>query len=284
MGKGIKRALIAAGILFVLGIALCTVAVAAGVNVANVTFFRYDKGEMISFDQTYTEKIDSIDIDFEAGELKVVEGEQFRVEAQNVPKKAFSVTVDNGTLKVKENASHWWHLNFGWIFGDNEEEYDSVITVYVPAATTLEKFELDMSAGKGTINNIKAEEAKVDMSAGKLDITAFTISKETKLKMSAGVMNVNKSELKDCDMHLSAGSLYIEGTLTGDSSASCSAGSIAIETSLTEDMYDYDADVSAGSIEINGEKITNNHNKINNSASNRFELDCSAGKITVKTK
>ncbi|MDO5521585.1 MAG: DUF4097 family beta strand repeat-containing protein [bacterium] len=286
MGKAIKRMLIGAAALFILGIILCSISVVAGVNTSNVTMFGKDIATYMNFDQTYTQEITALDVDFDYGMLYVKEGEAFRVEAKNVPEEKFKVEVDkNGTLKVSEKRNKWFNIEldgFPFFFFDNNKDKRTTITIYLPKNTTLKSCNIDVSAGKASLENISAETGTLEVSAGQIVGNNIKLQKSSKLELGAGSMELSKAILNDCDMDISAGELIVDGTLTGKTEATCGAGSIKITTDLEEKDYNYKCDASAGSIKVNGNHVK--HESNNNNATNSFDLDCSAGEIKVTTK
>ncbi|MDO5294719.1 MAG: DUF4097 family beta strand repeat-containing protein [bacterium] len=283
MGKTIKYLLVSAASLFVLGIILCSISVVAGVNTSEVTIFGRDVANYVDFDQTYTQEITALDVEFGCGTLNIKEGEAFRVEAKNVPEKSFKVEVDNnGTLKVYEKRHNLFNFEGFPFFIGIDESKESTVTVYLPKNTTLKSCKVDITAGKANVDNVVAETGEFEVAAGQLIGNNIKLLKHSNLDVGAGSMKLSSISLNDCEMEISAGELVVEGTITGQTEATCGAGSIKITTDLEEKDYNYECDASAGSIKVNGSKVK--HEENHNNAANSFDLDCSAGEIKVITK
>ena len=282
MSKRIKQLLIASATLFSVGLVLCIISVIAGASLSSASLLGYSKKDLTNIEKTFTyEEITGLDIELGTGTVEVKTGPEFRIVAENVPKQNFKYNVENNTLKIYEEQFAWkknfiLSLNFLW-------RDDRKVTIYIPENIELEKLDFDISAGKGIINGVTADNVILEASAGKLSVNHVVALKESKIELGAGKMVLNDISFNDCKMDISAGKITADGAFTGKTKISCGAGKANIETSLKENQYNYEGDVGAGKIHINDEKLKDGKS-IDHGADNSFDIDCSAGSVSIKTK
>jgi hypothetical protein len=271
-GKTIYRI----GIAFlIIGLVIAIIGVAFGGNIVNNIKF----GDA----EDYTD-ITSIQIEYDAGELAILEGDTFRIDAKNVYKDGFESTVDNGvwTIKNKFLKSKYWFGIFpfnGFNWGDNATK----VTVYIPDSVLLEKCKMQLGAGKVSVDNLNADNFELKIGAGEANIDNLNTGK-LDINVGAGKVAIKNLTAKDAILECGAGSINIDGEITGDSALKNGVGDIRLilKGSITD--YDYRIKVGLGSAKINDKNYSGTSDTtLNNPGSNgKFEIDCVLGEVTLQ--
>jgi len=288
-----KIVLIIAVILLILGIALLAVAMVTGGSVEGIR----NNVALMDYEQSFAgQEIHTLELEFDAGTLKVLPGEELRVEAKNMIEREFYCVLDNGVLTVSDLWGDSWADSLSRFL--TLQRQNAQITVYLPEGTQLrtaeidisagiadfrdvsaEQFVLDMSAGNVRFENLNTHYCEVDMSAGTLDIRGLQAA-EVQLDTSAGDMEIEELNTAVLQLDSTAGSADISGTISDYCSVDISAGSV--ELYLTGSAEDYTAhlDRTAGSIRYDSHSYTGEA-RVGKGAGT-MNLECSAGSIDVK--
>jgi len=190
-----KSLVLFASILIIIGIISIIVGFAFGGRLLN-----FNLSKLTDFDSSYT-SITSLDIDISAGEINIVEGDEFKIEAINVRENAFSSEVKNGvwTISDKESRKTFFHgyLSFGYLnWGDNETK----ITLYLPKNIELDKTTIDLGAGQMNIDlltteNLILNDSSVNCGVGSiyLNLTGDPDSYDYDIDVGLGTVKINDS-------------------------------------------------------------------------------------------
>ncbi len=199
----------------------------------------------------------NIDMDYGSLTVKASDSEEVWLDAGD-DADFFEWYCDGSTLTV-QNIEH----GLSWIGSDEKKA-----TLYIPAGSSFDGVTIDVDAGSCRIEtDIQCNMLEADVDAGSAILK----------NIEAGWVNL------DCD----AGKITFEGSVSDSGEVDVDAGSIDI-TLLKADAgdYNYDINVSAGSLTINDKKISglDHEQYINNGASREWALGCDAGKITMNIK
>lgn len=248
--------LITAAVFIGLGILLGVVSLSLGAKPGGLRNW-----EIYDFTQTYTD-VTELSFDVSAGEVNIVSGTEFSIEAQNVPKEGFSSSVEDGVWIIKEQwpgSVRWFTWN-GWPFQDEAP----LITITLPEDFIAEKAEFSLAAGKADIEQLQAKSASLTVSAGQLTAEGLA--------------------LQDAQIHCGAGQITLSGSITGGSKAECGAGQITLDLTGKEKDYNYTVNVGVGEVKINessyhgfGDQVV-----VNNDAKNDLDIQCGVGQIKLK--
>lgn len=254
-GKTIYRI----GIAFlIIGLVITIIGAAFGGNIVNNIKF----GDT-DFAESYTD-VTSIQIEYDAGQLYILKGDSFRIDAKNVYKDGFTSSVEDGvwTIKNKFMKSKYWFGIFpfnGLNWGDNATK----VTIYIPEGILLEKCDLELGAGKVSIDNLNTDNLGV--------------------KVGAGEVTVKNLNAKDTSLECGAGSIKIEGAITGDSIVKNGAGDIRLDLKGLIEDYDYRIKVGLGSAKVNDKSYSGSSdtNVKNPGSTGNFEIDCGVGQVVL---
>ncbi len=269
---------IAIGFAIFLAIAIISAMINVGLIIASVvsggTAFNKDKS--VGFSEVFTD-VSSLEVSNSTGKLIILEGDTFKVEAENVSKNFQAKVSSNGILKISDDNQA---INFLWFHFNGINDPNSKITIYLPKGFIAEDIKLETGAGNVAIDGVKT--GYLLLSAGAGNIVGTNIIAE-KVKVDGGVGNVNleKVSFNDSDFDCGVGNLTVEGTLQGKNKFDCGVGDVNLD--LTGDPKDYDIKVDAGvgNIRLNGEKISNEY-RTNNSSPNSIDIDGGVGNVTIK--
>jgi DUF4097 and DUF4098 domain-containing protein YvlB len=243
-------------------------------NVIPGTSFKTGKWHRETTDYTQSfENVESIDVDNAVGSFRILTGETFKVEAENVSKDFKAELKSNGTLKISDNdgASHFPFFNIG--------SPNSKVILYLPEGFVADKADIETGAGSLTIEGLQADKLEVSAGAGSFsgrDITA------EKADIEGGVGSVNLSDVyfTDAVLESGVGSLNIDGTLHGRSEISCGVGEVELNLTGSTSEYGFIIDSGIGRIRLNGQKISGEY-KSNTEASDVIEIDGGVGNVDI---
>lgn len=221
--------------------------------------------EVENFSETY-ENIDKINIEVTTSNIVIKQGNEFKVEANNLSNK-FSSKLENGNLKIKEGKM--------WL-GNND--YSGLITIYIPSDIILDKLKIDSGAGKIEISDISVDEFDIDHGAGFLEISNSEFNK-TDIDGGAGEIRIIDSVLNDLKMDAGVGKITVESEITGNSKIECGIGEMNISLLGDEDDYSITAEKGIGNIKINNK----NHDTdtVYGSGKNKLRIEGGVGSISV---
>ncbi len=227
-----------------------------------------------TFAATY-QNVKAVDIDIEYGEVNIITGDTFSVDAIRLPKDGIEVSVKDGIWRIEEQGRY----DIG--FWNNRRA--PKITITIPEDFTADYFNLVVNAGDVEVDKIVAAEGEFNVSAGRLAIDELNITNESSYTVGAGQIQLNNVAANNITANCGVGELVIKGTITGDNDITCSIGKIDMDLSGEENDYSYDVNVSIGNVTIGRESYHNVTNKIinNSNAANNFSLNCEIGNITV---
>lgn len=187
------------------------------------------KGSVTQVDEIFA----NLDVELGAGKVEIGYADVEKVEVEQEKTKGFRCYVEDSTL----------HVEGGKKFGVNNN--NAKIVIRIPRTYTFAEFELEVDAGKATVDGIVANEASIDVDAGKAEIK----------KLDAKKVNT-----------------------------SVDAGELSLEVVGKKENYSYNLECDVGTIRIGEESYTGlgTEKKINNPNAERFlEADCDVGNVHV---
>ena len=264
-----------------IGTAILIIAVASGVSIKDIPTFSYE--------ETYNDVID-INMDIDYGEVHIMEGESFSIDAQRLPENSLESYVDGkGTWIIQQSFEKRGFINIFGVhvpFGDIigwDEVLTPKITITIPKDFAANNFVVVVKAGEVVVDRIQANTGSFDVSAGRLVVNELSIAEKSEYIIGAGQMLLNKVTLKDITVDCGIGDVTIRGEVSGNSEITCGVGNVELELDSDEADYSYDISASIGDVRIGDNSYQNMSNRIinNNSAENSLSLNCEIGKISV---
>lgn len=210
--------------------------------------------ESVNTAEVYT-GVRNLDIEVAAGTVSVVTGNQEDIEVRDYSTEfRYGVYMEGDTLKIEAPREYRMFSR------DNNRE----LIVTIPEDYEFHEIDVEVKAGEFIAEKLVADSLDVDTDAGSARIEDGSVR-----KFSA-----------DCK----AGEITYAGAATDEIEADCSAGSIELELVGEETDYNYEAKVSAGSIQIGDqlyEGLGNRGSGKHKGAAGMMELKCKAGGIVV---
>lgn len=178
-----------------LGFAICLsvfiISTIAHVAIEIITGFA-DADEKAVSDTFTFEDVDSLDIEFGAGNLKIKSfGDEFKVEVNEMV--GFSHKVEHGKLFIESGM--------GSVFDTG----DAYIEITVPKDFILEDLNIELGAGNATLTDLSINKMDAEIGAGKLQGNGLSIEKTT-IEVGAGKATLEYAgSLSDYSIELEKG-------------------------------------------------------------------------------
>ncbi len=247
-----KLAIFVGSGLIIIGLIIALIAFVFGGRVNNAF-----QGERTNLTETY-QYVNTLNIDYSAGEISIVNGEEFKIVAENVSKGRFTSKVENGVWTITDK-----NKSFFYFIGNINWNYDPKVTIYLPKNTMLKECSFSIGAGKISADVINADTFSVKVGAGEIDVSNLTA--------------------KDSNLDCGVGRIGIEGSISGNSKINCGVGEIFLNLKGDPDSYNYTVKVGIGETKINGTSFSGISDKkiTNNNAASEFNIDCGIGEINL---
>lgn len=252
-------------------LAICIIGAIAQLAIG---IFRWAAGDIdmptADFAQSYSEPITDLRVQNGVGEVRLVAGDTWRVEASGVAS-SFKSEVQNGRLTIRDQRrSFLFHLGGG---------KTPVITVYVPEAR-LNSVYLETGAGKITVDAaLEADTVRVDGGAGECRISKVTAD-SLKVDQGVGRADVLEGDVGRLDLDGGVGAFRYAGRLTGDADIDGGVGEVRLELTGSASDFNYDVDNGVGDVRVDGNRLSDG--KVRNAgASHTIKVDNGVGAILI---
>lgn len=211
------------------------------------------------------ENVKNLDIDLRSANLEIYEDDKFKVELNN--SKIFKVNQYSNTIKIKENSPYFWTKRSG------------TVKIYVPK-NTLENIDLDIDAGRLTIENLSAKSIDLDHGAGYV-LMQNSEFKKTEIEGGAGKLEIQNSKMTDLDFKTGVGKTIIKNSqILGKSKIDMGVGNVSIELDSIKEDYTLKLTKGIGSIQVNNEEASGTIG----SGPNTLTIDGGVGSINLDFK
>lgn len=271
-----------------LSIGLLTIALGIGLLILSVATgtFRRDV-PTYSMEESYND-IESLDINVEYGEITIVEGSEFNINAVNMIEGSLESYVSDGTWEIRQNQDNFVNL-YGFKFPANQlawwnNDIQPKITITIPQGFIAKDFKIDISAGSAEAEVIRAINGQFTVKAGILRIDQNEVSESAEYNVGTGGMIIDDMRVNNITVDCGVGDVRMSGIITGDDLIKCGVGNIEMNLSGNIDDYSYHVKSGIGRIKINEESYHNIDDQqiITNGAENNLQLECGIGNITVE--
>lgn len=267
-----------------IGVGILIIAFATGANWEEVT----DAANFTSIQESY-EGVENLDFDIGYGKVRVVEGDNFNISADNIIKGEVKSYVKDGTWYIKEDKSRYtkmfgMHFNMEkYIYWDWGDHFTPDITITVPEGFKAGHCTIGVGAGTVNVDDVNATECDFHVDTGRLEIDRLTVDERSQYKVGAGEMVLQDVNAKDITVDCGVGNFEIKGAVTGDNNIKCGIGNVDLTLVGNETDYNYDVDCGIGDVDIDGDSYRGlDHDILNNhDADNSLHLDCGIGNISV---
>ncbi len=223
--------------------------------------------EKVDLHELNIKEIDKIDIDLKVTSLRIIEGNEFSIEKENVRSK-FDIRTSGTTLKIEERSHSIWNGGKG-----------GTIIVTVPSYTSLNRLSIDQGAGVVNIEDIDADYFDFDQGAGTLNIENCTFD-HTDIDGGVGKTTVRDSSLTDLDLDAGVGEIDIEAEILGKGEIDGGVGAIKLDILGYREDYTLNIEKGLGSITVDGQATSGQIG----TGHNRLSIEGGVGAIKVNFK
>jgi len=213
--------------------------------------------------------VKELDIDLKTTNLKVERGENFEVIANE---ERVRVHRAGSIVYIEEE--------FGFL--DSWREVGGEVRVILPeGAADLEKFMLDMGAGKAVVNDLVVGEMEMDLGAGTVELDGVRTTRWAKIDGGAGFLAIREADLRNLELEMGAGKVEIAGKLERTAKINAGVGKLDMNLVGGAEMYRMKVSKGVGSIRVNGSELEDGASWGN--GTNYVDINGGVGAIEITT-
>lgn len=201
--------------------------------------------EVIEIEDIAKEQITGLYIDLKATSVIVERGDELAVVADTE-----TITVSRGGngLYIKEKEVHFWS---GWSWNNKE------IKVILPREwDEMDTLRLNSGAGRVEVSDLVVRNLELDLGAGRVELNQVKATEKAKINGGAGHLVVRESGLQDLDLDMGVGKVELDVKLGGNNQIDAGVGKLELGLRGKLDEYRIKVEKGLGSIELNGEKLS----------------------------
>ncbi len=244
-----------------------------------------------TFSNTVT-GVESIDLDVQYSKVEFVHGNEFSIEANNIPENGFKSFVKDGVWYLED---HYEEDQIVTIFGFDIPIYQGFfnwdisgddtpsVIVTIPKDFIAKKVTIEIDAGQLDMDELEAVTCDIKVGAGSMTVRQLKILEEASLEVGAGDIEVSNLETQDADLNCGLGRIDIAGEIYGDLNADCGMGEILLDLAGDEEDYNYYISVGLGDISLNDKQYNFNVDKTikHDNTIGTFDLNCGLGSLSI---
>lgn len=214
------------------------------------------------------EGVSCLALELNNADVTIRQGDVFHISADYQRGSAPEVTVENGVLRLRDEASA--HIGFGFSLGLSRKE--NTVTIELPEGALtaldirtgvgdlsledvhLETLTIEMDIGDAALKGVSSESLSVQcdigdfvLEGGQFDTAEFTMNMGT-LSYSGAVRT---TMLVQSDM----GDVDLSGALAGEIEVNANLGTVSIASQLPRGAYALDLGTDMGNLTVDGERV-----------------------------
>ena len=186
-----------------------------------------------------------LEMELKAASLVIKSGESFSYRTIGMDGRTFEVTGSGDSFRLEEQG--WRHF-----FSLGEDFTQRTVEITIPAGMRLEGCNIQVGAGKVTIDGLDVDRFRLESGAGVIDATGVNAS-DALVMTGAGSIRFKDCSFTDANFETGAGRIEYHGRLLGRSRVSTGAGSVELALEGSEEDYRIDYTRGIGSVKIDGE-------------------------------
>ena len=201
--------------------------------------------------------------------LKVKEGDSFKVETNN---SKISFSNNNGSVIIKEEK-------YNWSINNNTAE----LIIYMPKdMITLDETKIETGAGSINIEKLSTQVLELELGAGDVNMENIIVTKFAKNDGGASRAKLKSSEINNLKANLGIGEFIFSGKLIGKNEIDSGVGKINIDLLDNLENYTIDVDKGIGTVTLNEKKLE--MDRVYGTGKNHLEIDGGIGEIKINFK
>lgn len=208
----------------------------------------------------------------------------------------YKIENDDGRsrLRIANEVEH--HLGH-WRNGPNDTVY-----LWLPEGCVLEECDISMGAGYMDSIFLKAKEVKMNLGAGMVTADGFEgeeigiavgagelladriTAGNADFEIGAGHMSIGELSVSgETDLEVSMGVVEVAGTIAGDLDVECGMGEVIMSLTGSEDDHSYYVECGMGNVDVGSYSHGGvaSHKSWNAGKSSYFDINCNMGNVTV---
>ncbi len=253
-----------------------------GLIVMNKSFGGDSKETKRSGTSVYTEPIKELDLDIGACEFDIVIGEKSpcMLSYEDAENAIVSDSLVDGVLTISCKQKSNWLSNLFKNGGNSTAK----LTLTLPEETVFERADLKFGAAEVEIEWLLAEELKMALGAGAVDVISMWATDKAEIEVGAGALIAESAILKNAQITCGVGEVEMAGMITGESTVECGVGEINLEVYGEEADYYGKLDCGLGEVNCGTVNISGSGKKEygTTSAENRMDIKCGIGEVNVQ--
>lgn len=248
---------------------------------------KLSRSEEQIFEPQDEETITHIDMDIDAGYVKVVKGDKLQLKVQGPMgvqmedghgSWEISAETEKNRIKTRSsNADGFTH------FYQGNEDITTLFTLVVP--TGRDSISVDFEMGALNAQGIEAKRLELNTELGSMYVQGCK-AEEGEIGTQLGAVTIAGAQLDNCTMKTELGAMDFEGNVTGDMRIDCELGSVKAVLPRPKD-FSWEASADLGSVKIDGKSISGLGSEGSggtDGAKPWFDLNCNLGSIEVQFK
>lgn len=218
-------------------------------------------------DQIYIESI---------SDIKIVEGDSFKVFAQNTPDSIRVSETTSGTISITMDTEFWNTVVQAFTSKHNRI---GTITVTVPKGRNLREIEIKNMIGDIHVEDILVEHLMIEAGAGNLTLETV-VSGKGFVKAGVGELKVVNSDIKNTKFDSGVGDVHYEGILKGDCEINAGVGDVVLKLEGAKEDYEIEIDAGIGTARIDDKKVSKDFESDSRSE-HSISVEAGIGDVTI---
>lgn len=226
------------------------------------------------------EEIDKLKLDVGVSilEIKYEDTEQYHIKMQQTSEGHGSCSVKDGVLYL-ESGMEDHVIQFGIA-----KTKPNKITITIPKQDNIKEFELVLGAGSCKGKELMADDIRIEVGAGNLELDKLKAERTLNVLVGAGNMETDNIQARQLEVEVGVGRYFADNVLATESiDVTCDAGYVCMDMEDEENSYNYDLVGSIGSIKLKDGQYrgVDFSKKIDNDAQKNFTIECNVGSIEI---
>lgn len=284
--KGIVITVLSCVALFIIGALLLVIGIANGgklffnIDFGNHKVITSNKEVMIEGDETVNE-FSGIDVEIADGDLKIVEGDGYKIRYNLYGENRPDIKVEDGVLKFKENhkkSDNYFNFNLTGF----EDEFRPFVEITVPEGVVLKDNAISIALGDVEIAGMGLEETSFNVANGDLKLKNVTAD-SLDIVDAYGQVDISESDIKELDMDIDYGDINCIDLRAGTVKINNAFGDTKLDMAGEEADYSLDVELSVGEFELNGKKVKNKYSQ-NKDKEKKISVEIASGDLEITFK
>ncbi len=299
MKRSIKRALVSALVLALIGVACLMISAPFGGRRQAAEIVN-SHGNSLLLNKILRSAIEDVSIEGVIDDIKVGSGEKeviakgkevkdLRLEIGAISLKVEQTKDDEISIKADSNVKVTTDMDGKKLRIELKQKNNKInfasaqVVLYLPEGMEFDDADIDIGASEAVIStSIDCEDLTLNVGAGDIRIASIR-AKDAKISVGAGKLDIENFNVKNADLNVGAGDIDIEGDVTDDLKIKCGMGNINMNLAGSEDDHDYNYTVAMGNLNMGSMQISgiSSSKKIDNDKSSKYDIDLGMGNVNI---